>query len=82
MRMKELKAPLPACLPACPQVLDAEEYDTLMRTKELKSGYREQHGELQMLRSEVDYMQQLVETCSTELVGEFNSWCGGWGGPY
>lgn len=39
------------------QVLDAEEYDVLMRIKELKSSYKENYNELQVVKSEVDYTQ-------------------------
>ena len=37
------------CRRCCIQVLDAEEYDALMRIKELKQQYREQFTELQMV---------------------------------
>lgn len=56
------------------QVLDAEEYDALMRIKELKGQYREHYNDLQVVKSEVDYTQGLVDQCAKELVLEFNAW--------
>ncbi len=38
-------------------MLDAEEYDILMRIKELKVSYKENYNELQVVKSEVDYTQ-------------------------
>ncbi|KAG2446184.1 hypothetical protein HXX76_000777 [Chlamydomonas incerta] len=56
------------------QVLDAEEYDVLMRIKELKSSYKENYNELQVVKSEVDYTQGLVDQCNKELLLEFAEW--------
>ncbi|KAG2499144.1 hypothetical protein HYH03_002727 [Edaphochlamys debaryana] len=56
------------------QVLDAEEYDILMRIRELKGAYKEHYNELQMTKSEVDYMQGLVDQCNKELLLEFAEW--------
>ncbi|PNW77229.1 hypothetical protein CHLRE_10g427750v5 [Chlamydomonas reinhardtii] len=56
------------------QVLDAEEYDVLMRIKELKSSYKENYNELQVVKSEVDYTQGLVDQCNKELLLEFAQW--------
>ncbi|EFJ44765.1 Kif9 kinesin [Volvox carteri f. nagariensis] len=56
------------------QVLDAEEYDILMRIKELKVSYKENFNELQIIKSEVDYTQGLVEQCNKELLLEFAEW--------
>ncbi|GAX77459.1 hypothetical protein CEUSTIGMA_g4903.t1 [Chlamydomonas eustigma] len=56
------------------QVLDAEEYSALMRIKELKQQYRDQYSELQMVKSEIEYTQQLCDACAQELAMEFNQW--------
>ncbi|GIL43450.1 hypothetical protein Vafri_920 [Volvox africanus] len=56
------------------QVLDAEEFDILMRIKELKVSYKENYNELQVVKSEVDYTQGLVEQCNKELLLEFAEW--------
>eukprot|EP00798_Chlamydomonas_sp_ICE-L_P031791 gene31791-6988_t len=55
-------------------VMGAEEYEAVVRIKELKQEYREQFSELQMVRSEVDYTQQLCEACTKELVMGFTKW--------
>ncbi|GLC35984.1 hypothetical protein PLESTB_000526100 [Pleodorina starrii] len=56
------------------QVLDAEEYDILMRIRELKVSYKENFNELQVVKSEVDYTQGLVDQCNKELLLEFAEW--------
>ncbi|GIL72545.1 hypothetical protein Vretimale_4317 [Volvox reticuliferus] len=56
------------------QVLDAEEFDILMRIKELKVSYKENYNELQVVKSEVDYTQGLVDQCNKELLLEFTEW--------
>lgn len=38
---------------AAPQVLDAEEYDLLMRIRDAKARYRDLFNELQLVKSEV-----------------------------
>ena len=48
-----------------------------MRIKDLKLQYREQYSELQMVKSEVEYTQQLCDTCAREILMEFNEWYGG-----
>ncbi len=35
---------------------------------------REQFSELQMVKSEVEYTQQLCDQCAQELIMEFNEW--------
>ncbi|KAF5834060.1 kinesin motor domain-containing protein [Dunaliella salina] len=56
------------------QVLGTDEFNVLMRIKELKTQYKDQFGELQMVRSESDYTQQLCDTCAQEIVEDFNAW--------
>lgn len=76
-RADELKAARLAAAPtpdADGQLLGTEEYEAVTRLKELKSKYRDQYSELQMLRSEVEYTQCLVETCKQELLTEFDQW--------
>lgn len=55
-------------------MLDAEEYDLVMRIKDLKAQYRDQHNELQLCKSEVHYTHNLVEQCAHELVHDFSDW--------
>ncbi|KAK9816474.1 hypothetical protein WJX72_000729 [[Myrmecia] bisecta] len=44
------------------------------RLRELKAQYRDQYAELQVVKSEVPYTQQLCEQCTQELVLEFDTW--------
>ncbi|PNH09409.1 hypothetical protein TSOC_003995 [Tetrabaena socialis] len=45
-----------------------------MRIRELKGSYREHYNELQLVKSEVDYTQGLVDQCNKELLLEFAEW--------
>lgn len=46
----------------------------LSKIKDLKQQYRDQFSELQMIKSEVDYTQQLVSTCTQETLEDFRKW--------
>jgi kinesin family protein 6/9 len=56
------------------QVLDAEEYDALMKLKDLKARYRDRYNDLQLVKSEGDYTAGLVEACARELLLDFDAW--------
>jgi hypothetical protein len=56
------------------QVLEAEEMDVAGQVRALKGRYKEQHSELQMMCSEVEYTSRLLERCTQELVLEFSDW--------
>jgi hypothetical protein len=47
---------------------------TLLRTRELKAGYRGQHEALSLLKSEVEYTQRLSKECTRQLVAQFEEW--------
>lgn len=53
-----------------------EEYACLVQMKELKQKYREEHDELNMLKSEVDYTARLSKECTKLIVSDFERWCG------
>jgi len=42
--------------------------------KAQKSDYRDAFAELQAVKSEMGYAQQLVEQCKAEIVADFNAW--------
>ncbi len=44
------------------------------RIRDLKAQYKAQYGELQMVKSEMDWTQKLVEQCTRELVDDFDAW--------
>jgi hypothetical protein len=46
------------------QEVGAEELEALMHLREAKARYREMHGELQAVRSEAEYTQGLLASCS------------------
>ena len=47
------------------------------RICDLKAQYKAQYAELQMVKSEMDWTQKLVEQCTRELVDDFDA---GWAG--
>jgi hypothetical protein len=56
-------------------MMGPEELAAVQQVQELKAAYRDQFNELQMLKSEAAYTQQLVEQCSQQLLLEFGEWC-------
>jgi kinesin family protein 6/9 len=55
-------------------VMGPEELAAVQRVQQLKAQYRDQYNELQMLKSEVAYTQQLVDQCSQQLLMGFDEW--------
>ncbi|KAM3822766.1 kinesin-like protein KIF9 isoform 2-T2 [Vipera latastei] len=55
-------------------IIDEEEFLLMMKLKELKRQYRDDYGQLQDLRSEVQYCQSLVDQCRNRLLTEFDIW--------
>jgi hypothetical protein len=55
-------------------VMGPEELAAVQRAQQLKAQYRDQFNELQMLKSEVAYTQQLVDQCSQQLLIGFDEW--------
>jgi kinesin family protein 6/9 len=55
-------------------MMGPEELCAVQHVNQLKAAYRDQYNELQMLKSEVAYTQQLVEQCSQQLLLEFEEW--------
>eukprot|EP00873_Tetraselmis_striata_P024623 jgi/Tetstr1/444887/TSEL_032725.t1 len=54
--------------------MDAEDYEALVALKALKAGYRDHYGELQMVKSEVEYTTRLVTACTEEMTAAFKAW--------
>ena len=55
-------------------MLSDSELEVLASLRDMKASYKEQYGELQAARSEVEYTQALVETCRQELLADFTEW--------
>ncbi|KAL6762937.1 P-loop containing nucleoside triphosphate hydrolase protein [Haematococcus lacustris] len=73
-RADTLKSSRLAAGPEAAQVLGGEELAVLEQLQERKQAYREQFGELQMLRSELDYTGQQCRAGSRELMQQFTTW--------
>ncbi|CAH1251043.1 KIF9 [Branchiostoma lanceolatum] len=55
-------------------IIDEDEYELLMKLKDLKAGYRRDYDELRAVKQEVQYCQRLVEQCRQRLIQEFDAW--------
>ncbi|KAK1173770.1 kinesin-like protein KIF9 isoform X1 [Acipenser oxyrinchus oxyrinchus] len=55
-------------------VIDEEEFDLIMKLKELKTSYRSNYDALRNTKAEDQYCQRLVEQCRSRLLTEFESW--------
>ncbi|CAG9465590.1 unnamed protein product [Pedinophyceae sp. YPF-701] len=53
---------------------EGEEYSALLLVKELKGKYKGRYQELQALKSEAEYIQQLAAQCKNELLADFEAW--------
>lgn len=49
-------------------VIDEEEFDLIMKLKELKACYRSNYDELRNTKAEDQYCQRLVEQCRSRLL--------------
>ncbi|XP_063683098.1 kinesin-like protein KIF9 isoform X2 [Bolinopsis microptera] len=59
---------------AAENVYEEEEFKLLTELKELKKGYKENHGELKSVQSDISYCQRLVDQARQRLVQEFDMW--------
>ncbi|NXC47018.1 KIF9 protein, partial [Penelope pileata] len=55
-------------------IIDEKEFLLIMKLKDLKEEYRCSYAELQDLRAEIQYCQQLVDRCRHKLLAEFDVW--------
>uniref|UniRef100_G1TLI6 Kinesin-like protein n=1 Tax=Oryctolagus cuniculus TaxID=9986 RepID=G1TLI6_RABIT len=55
-------------------VVDEEEFQLILRLKDLKKQYRGQYKDLLDLRAEIQYCQRLVDQCRHRLLTEFDIW--------
>ncbi|NWW82445.1 KIF9 protein, partial [Climacteris rufus] len=55
-------------------IIDEMEFSLILKLKELKKEHRAGFAELQELRAEIQYCQQLVDKCRKRLVSEFEIW--------
>ncbi|XP_010135248.1 PREDICTED: kinesin-like protein KIF9, partial [Buceros rhinoceros silvestris] len=55
-------------------IIDEKEFLLIMKLKDLKEEYRSGYAELQGLREEIQYCQQLVDQCRNKLISEFEIW--------
>ncbi|NXU45726.1 KIF9 protein, partial [Drymodes brunneopygia] len=55
-------------------IIDEKEFGLILRLKELKEEHRAGFAELQELKAEIQYCQQLVDKCRKRLISEFEIW--------
>ncbi|XP_007470329.1 PREDICTED: kinesin-like protein KIF9 isoform X2 [Lipotes vexillifer] len=55
-------------------IIDEEEFLLILKLKDLKKQYRTEYQDLQDLRAEIQYCQQLVDQCRHRLLTEFDIW--------
>ncbi|NXL71973.1 KIF9 protein, partial [Leptocoma aspasia] len=55
-------------------IIDEKEFSLILKLKELKEEHRAGFTELQDLKAEIQYCQQLVDKCRKRLVSEFEIW--------
>ncbi|NWS86726.1 KIF9 protein, partial [Toxostoma redivivum] len=55
-------------------IIDEEEFSLILKLKELKEEHRAGFTELQDLKAEIQYCQQLVDKCRKRLISEFEIW--------
>ncbi|XP_058534884.1 kinesin-like protein KIF9 [Ochotona princeps] len=55
-------------------VVDEEEFQLILRLKDLKKQYRSEYKDLLDLRAEIQYCQRLVDQCRHRLLTEFDIW--------
>ncbi|NWI58255.1 KIF9 protein, partial [Calyptomena viridis] len=55
-------------------IIDEKEFSLLLRLQELKEGHRAGCAELQDLREEIQYCQDLVDKCRKRIIAEFEIW--------
>lgn len=54
--------------------MDEEEFDLLRTLKSLKNEYRDNYEQLQRLRADISYCEDLVKQCRRKLLAEFERW--------
>ncbi|NWV25386.1 KIF9 protein, partial [Origma solitaria] len=55
-------------------IIDEKELSLILKLKELKEEHRAGFAELQDLKAEIQYCQQLVDKCRKRLISEFQIW--------
>ncbi|XP_032987435.1 kinesin-like protein KIF9 isoform X7 [Rhinolophus ferrumequinum] len=55
-------------------IIDEEEFQLILKLKDLKKQYRTEYQDLRDLRAEIQYCQHLVEQCRHRLLTEFDVW--------
>ncbi|NXM36134.1 KIF9 protein, partial [Oxyruncus cristatus] len=55
-------------------IIDEKEFSLILKLKELKEEHRAGYAELQDLKAEIQYCQQLVDKCRKRLISEFEIW--------
>uniref|UniRef100_A0A8C6IUX2 Kinesin-like protein n=1 Tax=Melopsittacus undulatus TaxID=13146 RepID=A0A8C6IUX2_MELUD len=55
-------------------IIDEKEFLLIVKLKELKKEYRSSYAELQDLKAEIEYCQDLVNKCRRKLISEFEIW--------
>ncbi|NXE96918.1 KIF9 protein, partial [Menura novaehollandiae] len=55
-------------------IIDEKEFALILKLKELKEEHRAGFAELQDLKAEIQYCQQLVDKCRKRLISEFEIW--------
>ncbi|XP_069067038.1 kinesin-like protein KIF9 isoform X3 [Pleurodeles waltl] len=55
-------------------IIDEDEFNLIVRLKDLKKQYRAEYDQLRGLKAEVQYCQRLVDQCRQRLLTEFDIW--------
>ncbi|NXK41622.1 KIF9 protein, partial [Piprites chloris] len=55
-------------------IIDEKEFSLILKLKELKEEHRAGYAELQDLKAEIRYCQELVDKCRRRLISEFEIW--------
>ncbi|XP_069501891.1 kinesin-like protein KIF9 [Ambystoma mexicanum] len=55
-------------------IIDEEEFNLIVRLKDLKKQYRAEYDELRDLKAEIQYCERLVDQCRKRLLTEFDVW--------
>ncbi|NWR38623.1 KIF9 protein, partial [Tachuris rubrigastra] len=55
-------------------IIDEKEFSLILKLRELKEEHRAGYAELQDLKAEIQYCQELVDKCRRRLISEFEIW--------
>lgn len=59
---------------AAQEIIDEDELSMLTRLKELKKTYRNNFSDLKSIKTQVNQVQQAIDSAKQQLVGDFEEW--------